>query len=246
MMPARIGESMTSSTYRADRSMSLDMRRRMHSFLGPAGHLRPGHDAGCRDRRSERQLGSATRDASSSSDSDWLKTFRNSTSSIQRTSNGLSAISTAGSTNSTRRSRPSISRQLRRYHNWLDSLPETKQDELKEKPPGERMELIKKLVKDHPVSRASTARFLQFVDVGDYSPFELAAIYQIWQSMSRSRATTGRENATRTSPQEFLRQGRGEADRSGTQSGRNSTRPSGYAISRLSPRITRSHSCSRN
>jgi hypothetical protein len=72
----------------------------------------------------------------------------------------------------------------RRYHNWLDRLPETKQDELNAKPPGERMDLIKKLVSVHPVPRASTARFLQFVDVGDYSPFELAAIYQIWQSMS--------------------------------------------------------------
>ncbi len=71
-----------------------------------------------------------------------------------------------------------------RYHNWLEGLPEKRQDELKEKPPGERMELIKKLLKDHPVPRASTARFLQVVDVGDYSPFELATIYQIWQSMS--------------------------------------------------------------
>jgi hypothetical protein len=71
-----------------------------------------------------------------------------------------------------------------RYHNWLDSLPEKKQDELKDKPPGERMDLIKKLLKEHPVPRASTARFLQFVDVGDYSPFELATIYQTWLTMS--------------------------------------------------------------
>ena len=70
-----------------------------------------------------------------------------------------------------------------RYHNWLDSLPEKKQDDLKEKPPAERMELIKKLVKDFPVRQASTARFLQFVDVGDFSPFELAAIYQVWQTL---------------------------------------------------------------
>ena len=71
-----------------------------------------------------------------------------------------------------------------RYHNWLESLPETKQDELNAKPPDERMDLIKKLVKVYPVPRASTARFLQFVDVGEYSPFELAAIYQTWRSMS--------------------------------------------------------------
>ena len=48
------------------------------------------------------------------------------------------------------------------------------------------MEFITKLVKDHPVSHAATARFLQFVDVGDYSPFELAAIYQVWHSMTAS------------------------------------------------------------
>jgi hypothetical protein len=40
------------------------------------------------------------------------------------------------------------------------------------------------LVKDHPVTHGATARFLQFVDVGDYSPFELAAIYQVWHSMT--------------------------------------------------------------
>ena len=41
---------------------------------------------------------------------------------------------------------------LRRYHNWLDSLPDTLQDAVKEKAPGERMEFITKLVKDHPVT----------------------------------------------------------------------------------------------
>jgi hypothetical protein len=73
---------------------------------------------------------------------------------------------------------------LRRYHNWLNQLPEMKQGELKDKPPGERMELVKKLVADHPVEPSSTTRFLQFVDAGDHSPFELAAIYQIWQRLS--------------------------------------------------------------
>jgi hypothetical protein len=73
---------------------------------------------------------------------------------------------------------------LRRYHDWLGSLPDSVRDSLKEKAPGERMELITKLVKDHPVSHVATARFLKIVDVGDYSPFELAAIYQVWHSMS--------------------------------------------------------------
>ena len=46
-----------------------------------------------------------------------------------------------------------------RYHNWLASLArETKQDELKAKSPGERMDMIKQLVKVHPVPGASTAQ----------------------------------------------------------------------------------------
>ena len=76
---------------------------------------------------------------------------------------------------------------LRHYHNWLDSLPDAKQDALKRKATGERMEMITKLVaKTIRSLMRRTAQFLQFVDVGDYSPFELAAIYQVWQTMSAS------------------------------------------------------------
>jgi hypothetical protein len=98
----------------------------------------------------------------------------------------------------------------RRYHNWLESLPENKRDELKVKPPGERLDLIKKLVKDHPVRRAATAKFLQFVDVGDYSPFELSAIYQIWKSMSAAE----RQQVEKLQPvprrKSFVRKGEAE------------------------------------
>jgi hypothetical protein len=73
---------------------------------------------------------------------------------------------------------------LRRYHNWLHQLPELKQAELKEKAPGERMALVKKVVAEYPTAPGATAKFLQFVDVGDHSPFELAAIYQLWQALS--------------------------------------------------------------
>jgi len=73
---------------------------------------------------------------------------------------------------------------LRRYHNWLNRLPEKKQDELKEKPPAERLSLVKKLVAEHPVPKMKTARFLQITDLGDYSPFELAAFFKIWQVLT--------------------------------------------------------------
>jgi hypothetical protein len=73
---------------------------------------------------------------------------------------------------------------LRRYHNWLNQLPEIKQDGLSGKPADERMALVKKLLQEYPVPKAHTKEFLKIVDIGDNSPFELAAIYQIWQKLN--------------------------------------------------------------
>ncbi len=73
---------------------------------------------------------------------------------------------------------------LRRYHNWLDRLPENKQTLVKDASPGERMAIVKKLAAEYPVAPARPLRFLQFIDVGDYSPFELAAFYQIWKGLT--------------------------------------------------------------
>jgi hypothetical protein len=74
---------------------------------------------------------------------------------------------------------------LHRYHNWLNLLPETKQEELKTTPPAERMALVKKLVRDYPVAKGAPAQFLRFIDVGEDSPFELAAIYNIWNTLDQ-------------------------------------------------------------
>jgi len=76
---------------------------------------------------------------------------------------------------------------LRRYHNWLNRLPEKKQDELMDKPVDERLSLVKKLLAEYPVPRATTVRFLQITDLGDYSPFELAALFKIWQVLPPER-----------------------------------------------------------
>lgn len=73
---------------------------------------------------------------------------------------------------------------LRRFHNWLASLPDNKDDLVLAKPPGERMAEIKKLLANHPVPRVDTPPFLRIVDVGEYSPFELASIYKIWDALT--------------------------------------------------------------
>jgi hypothetical protein len=73
---------------------------------------------------------------------------------------------------------------LRRYHNWLSRLPDNKRDELSATATTERLAVVKKLVKDHPVPRAQTPLFLRITDLGDYSPFELAAFFKIWQVLT--------------------------------------------------------------
>jgi hypothetical protein len=72
---------------------------------------------------------------------------------------------------------------LRRYHNWLALLPETKQDELKDKSANERMGLVKKLLADYPVPKAITNQFLRLIEAGKESPFELASMYETWQKL---------------------------------------------------------------
>jgi len=76
---------------------------------------------------------------------------------------------------------------LRRYHNWLDRLPEKKQTELSDASPSERLSLVKKLIAVYPLPKTRTARFLQIMDLGDYSPFELAALFKIWQVLKPER-----------------------------------------------------------
>jgi hypothetical protein len=73
---------------------------------------------------------------------------------------------------------------LRRFHNWLNRLPENSREEVLSAPPAERMALVQKLVGQHPSPRADTPRFIKIADPGEYSVFELAAIYKIWQVLS--------------------------------------------------------------
>jgi hypothetical protein len=78
---------------------------------------------------------------------------------------------------------------LQRYHAWLNTLPEQRQDELSSKPPGERMALIRKWLADFPVPTAGTPPWLQVMEPAEYNPFEVASAYRIWQALSeRDRA----------------------------------------------------------
>jgi hypothetical protein len=73
---------------------------------------------------------------------------------------------------------------LQRYSNWLNHLPENRRGDLLDKPPGERMPEVRKLVFTNPVPKVNTGRFLRIADLGVFSPFELAAVFKIWQVLT--------------------------------------------------------------
>jgi hypothetical protein len=71
---------------------------------------------------------------------------------------------------------------MRRYHNWLGSLPANRRDELISKPPAERIGLMRKLLADFPLPKTETPRPLRIAELGEYSPFELASIFKICET----------------------------------------------------------------
>jgi hypothetical protein len=76
---------------------------------------------------------------------------------------------------------------LRRYHEWLNSLPETRQGEITSKPAGERMALVKKFLREKPVPSGETPPILRVIEPGEFSPFELASAYRIWQALDANQ-----------------------------------------------------------
>ena len=126
------------------------------------------------------------------------------------------------------------------------ACPRTKQDELKEKPPGERMDLIKKL-RQGPSCSAGLDRAVPSIcrrgrlfavrAGGDLSDLAIHVA---------GRAAASRENATRASTQAAFRARERRRRSRRNSSGRHLTRPNGYANSKPSPRITSSLSFFKN
>ena len=79
---------------------------------------------------------------------------------------------------------------LRRYHNWLNGLPESRQTELAAKPAGERLALVRKWIAERPVPAGDTQELMSVVEVGELSPFELASALQDLAGPARRPAGT--------------------------------------------------------
>jgi Protein of unknown function (DUF3106) len=73
---------------------------------------------------------------------------------------------------------------LRRFHNWLDTLPDTVRDDLLARTPDQRMPQIKTLLARYPLPRQGDPVWKQFTELLGPSYFELAALFKIWQDMT--------------------------------------------------------------
>lgn len=82
---------------------------------------------------------------------------------------------------------------LRRYHLWVQSLPEAQRNQLKAAAPEERMKLIAKFRADERVAaprRRSSPSLLQVVDFGASTPFEMARQIRVWQKLTPEQRGT--------------------------------------------------------
>ena len=95
---------------------------------------------------------------------------------------------------------------LRRYHNWLDSLPEAVKNSVLDKPVGERMALVKSLIAKYPLPDEGTPAWIAVVDNSVGSPIEQAAMFKVWQEMTpEQRRDFEAQPAGNRRPQALLR-----------------------------------------
>ena len=79
-----------------------------------------------------------------------------------------------------------VSRRAESLSQLAQSAPREQAGRAERLEPANRMAAVKKLVRDYPLSKPATSRFLRRVDLGEYSPFELASLFMIWQGLSES------------------------------------------------------------
>ena len=73
---------------------------------------------------------------------------------------------------------------MRRYHNWLQLLPEKSRDELASLPPSERLPKVQEFAKRYPPSEWDSRSSLDFIQIGGTGPFEFASLCKVWLGLS--------------------------------------------------------------
>ncbi len=97
---------------------------------------------------------------------------------------------------------------LRRYHNWLQQLPERLRDSILADPPDRRLKRIQELAAKYPPPDWRPSSSIDFLQVGGTGIFELAGLCKAWLSLSPAdrKAVDGLEVGRRK--EELARRGR--------------------------------------
>ncbi len=72
---------------------------------------------------------------------------------------------------------------LRRYHNWLDELPERVRDGVLAKPADQRLAAIRALIAKHPLPDVQARSPVDFIQTGGTGAFELASLCKAWLAL---------------------------------------------------------------
>ena len=73
---------------------------------------------------------------------------------------------------------------LRRYHNWLQQLPERERDDILAQPPSSRLDRIRSIAARRPPESSVSSSQLDFIQIGGTAVFGLASLCKTWLSLS--------------------------------------------------------------
>lgn len=77
---------------------------------------------------------------------------------------------------------------LRRYHNWVEGLPERVRDDLLAKAPDQRFTSVKTLIAKYPLPDVEARSPVDFIQTGGTGAFEVASLCKVWLTLpSRER-----------------------------------------------------------
>jgi hypothetical protein len=79
---------------------------------------------------------------------------------------------------------------LRRYHLWLEGLPESQYNDIAAQPVEKRMALVSRIAAEQTARpRTPSPVVLRYSDFGDFSPYDLADQVKTWSALSPAQRT---------------------------------------------------------
>lgn len=73
---------------------------------------------------------------------------------------------------------------LRRYHLWVESLPESKREELNATPPNKRLALVSKIRTEQSATGRRESTYFQLAEIRNISPYNVAELVKIWLELT--------------------------------------------------------------